>query len=516
MSNKFLNSLEDLDSLNLSDFIKLSRRGIEKENLRSNNSSISLEPHPKVYGSSLTNSRITTDFSEALIELVTGPNKDLNNCLKELEDIVYFCLKNTDEDFWPASIPMSIEDEATIPIADYGNSNSGRLKKLYRVGLSHRYGSMMQTVSGIHYNFSFDDRLFEQWAKKEGEKLREFKDKKYLSLVRNFRRNAWLITYLFGCSPIVPKAFAKGREHSLKELNSKDLYLENATCLRMGELGYISKSQDNLNIAYNNLEEYLADLKKALTTDHPRYKTLGTKVNDEYIQLNTAIIQIENEYYSSIRPKRLVASGERPINALRDKGIEYVEIRALDNNIYDPFGISDETAIFLESFLFYCLLSEDQPCEQDEIKKIQSNWGNVVLSGRDEDLKLEFKDGSFFLRDKATRIINEMSYLESRIDNQEYKTIFKKSLETQQNKVNDSNKTPSGKLLKEIISSDTTWDKFIDDIAKRHKEEILKLKREVHYLEKQASESLKEFSRKEAEEEKDFDSFLAEYLSAIE
>ncbi len=516
MSNKFLNSLEDLDSLNLSDFIKISQRGIEKENLRSNNSSISLEPHPKVYGSSLTNSRITTDFSEALIELVTGPNKDLNNCLKELEDIVYFCLKNTDEDFWPASIPMSIEDEATIPIADYGNSNSGRLKKLYRVGLSHRYGSMMQTVSGIHYNFSFDDRLFEQWAKKEGEKLREFKDKKYLSLVRNFRRNAWLITYLFGCSPIVPKAFAKGREHSLKELNSKDLYLENATCLRMGELGYISKSQDNLNIAYNNLEEYLADLKKALTTDHPRYKTLGTKVNDEYIQLNTAIIQIENEYYSSIRPKRLVASGERPINALRDKGIEYVEIRALDNNIYDPFGISDETAIFLESFLFYCLLSEDQPCEQDEIKKIQSNWGNVVLSGRDEDLKLEFKDGSFFLRDKATRIINEMSYLESRIDNLEYKTIFKKSLETQQNKVNDSNKTPSGKLLKKIISSDTTWDKFIDDIAKRHKEEILKLKREVHYLEKQASESLKEFSRKEAEEEKDFDSFLAEYLSAIE
>ena len=516
MSNEFLNSLENLDALNVSDFIKFSQRGIEKENLRSSNCSISLKAHPKAYGSSLTNSRITTDFSEALIELVTDPNKDLNSCLKELEDIVYFCLKNTDEDFWPASIPMSIEDEASIPIADYGSTNSGKLKKLYRVGLSQRYGSMMQTVSGIHYNFSFDDQLFEKWAKTEGETLREFKDKKYLSLVRNFRRNAWLITYLFGCSPIVPKAFAKGKEHSLKELNSKDLYLENANCLRMGELGYISKSQDNLNIAYNNLEEYLADLKKALTTDHPRYKTLGTKVNDEYIQLNTAIIQIENEYYSSIRPKRLVASGERPINALRDKGIEYVEIRALDNNIYDPFGISDETAIFLESFLFYCLLSEDQPCEQDEIKKIQSNWGNVVLSGRDEDLKLEFKDGSLFLRDKAARIINEMSYLEARIDNLEYKTIFKKSLETQQNKVNDSNKTPSGMLLKEIISSDTTWDKYTDDIAKRHKEEILNLNREVHYLEKQASESLKEFSRKEAEEEKDFDSFLAEYLSAIE
>ena len=335
-------------------------------------------------------------------------------------------------------------------------------------------------------------------------------------MVRNFRRNAWLIAYLFGCSPIVPKAFARGREHSLKELNSKDLYLENATCLRMGELGYISKSQDNLNIAYNNLEEYLTDLKKALTTDHPRYKNLGTKVNDEYIQLNTAIIQIENEYYSSIRPKRLVRSGERPINALRDKGIEYVEIRALDNDIYDPFGISDETAVFLEGFLFYCLLSEDQPCEQDEIKKIQSNWGNVVLSGRDEDLKLDFRDGSLFLRDKAAGIINEMSNLEDRIDNLEYRTIFKKSLETQQNKVNDSDKTPSGRLLKEIISYDETWDEYVDNIAKNHKQEILKLNREVNYLENQASESLNELARKEAEKEKDFDSFLAEYLSAIE
>ena len=516
MSNEFLNSLEDLDSLNLSDFIKFSRRGIEKENLRSKNCSISLEDHPKAYGSSLTNPRITTDFSEALIELVTSPNKDLNNCLKELENIVYFCLKNTDDDFWPASIPMSIEDESAIPIAEYGHSNSGKLKKLYRIGLSHRYGSMMQTVSGIHYNFSFDDRLFEEWAKNEGGSLREFKDKKYLSLVRNFRRNAWLITYLFGCSPIVPKAFAKGREHSLKELNANDLYLENATCLRMGELGYISKSQDNLNIAYNNLNEYLADLKKALTTDHPRYKALGTKVDEEYIQLNTAIIQIENEYYSSIRPKRIVGSGERPINALREKGIEYVEIRALDNNIYDPYGISNETAIFLESFLFYCLLSEDQPCEQDEIKKIQSNWGNVVLCGRDKDLKLDFKDGSTFLRDKAARIIEEMANLESRIGDHEYKAIFKRSLETQQNKVTNSNRTPSGKLLEEITSSGTTWDEYTDQVAKNHKEEILKLNREVGYLEKQARDSLEEFRRKESEEEKDFDSFLAEYLSAIE
>ena len=170
----------------------------------------------------------------------------------------------------------------------------------------------------------------------------------------------------------------------------------------------------------------------------------------------------------------------------------------------------------MESFLFYCLLSEDQPCEQDEIKKIQSNWGNVVLCGRDKDLKLDFKDGSTFLRDKAARIIEEMANLESRIGDQEYKAIFKRSLVTQQNKVNNSDKTPSGKLLEEITSSGMTWDEYTDQVAKNHKKEILKLNREVGYLVKQARDSLEEFRRKESEEEKDFDSFLAEYLSAIE
>ena len=76
--------------------------------------------------------------------------------------------------------------------------------------------------------------------------------------------------------------------------------------------------------------------------------------------------------------------------------------------------------------------------------------------------------------------------------------------------------TPSGKLLQEINTSGLTWDEYTDLIAKSHKEEILKSMRDVHYLEEQAKESLQEFAIKEAQKEKDFDSFLAEYLSAIE
>ena len=107
----------------------------------------------------------------------------------------------------------------------------------------------MQTVSGIHYNFSFSDAFFENLRGEED--LQTFKNKSYLSLIRNFRRNAWMILYLFGSSPVVPKTFITDRKNFLQELNEEDLFLEYATCLRMSELGYMSKAQDNLYIAYN-------------------------------------------------------------------------------------------------------------------------------------------------------------------------------------------------------------------------------------------------------------------------
>ena len=61
-------------------------------------------------------------------------------------------------------------DEA-IPIGRYGTSNVGRAKTVYRMGLSYRYGRRMQTISGIHYNFSLPG------VGSDG----------YFALIRNFR-----------------------------------------------------------------------------------------------------------------------------------------------------------------------------------------------------------------------------------------------------------------------------------------------------------------------------------------
>lgn len=234
MSKAFQDSLKKLSDLNLIDFSKFSKRGIEKESLRVNNANISSSDHPKSLGAALTNPFITTDFSEALLELITQKSSSIEKSLSDLKLILAFTHQNIDDVIWPGSIPCSIQNEADIRIANYGTSNSGRLKELYRIGLSYRYGSMMQCVSGIHYNFSLNKDFFKKWQGSHAV-FQPFQDDKYLNLIRNFRKNAWLLIYLFGASPVVPNTFLTNRNNFLDPLNNKDSYLKNATCLRMSD-----------------------------------------------------------------------------------------------------------------------------------------------------------------------------------------------------------------------------------------------------------------------------------------
>ena len=252
MSTAFKNSLKNLCDLNLNNYSKYSKRGIEKESLRVNDLEISHTDHPKPLGAALTNPFITTDFSEALLEFITDKSSSIEKALNDLKLILAYTHQNIEDIIWPGSVPCSIKDESKIRIANYGSSNSGKLKELYRIGLSYRYGSMMQCVSGIHYNFSLNEDFFGKWQDSE-ENFQSFQNEKYLNLIRNFRKNAWLLLYLFGASPVVPKTFLTNRKNFLNPLNNDDFYLENATCLRMSELGYMSEAQDNLNIAYNTL-----------------------------------------------------------------------------------------------------------------------------------------------------------------------------------------------------------------------------------------------------------------------
>lgn len=245
------------------------RRGIEKESLRATaDGALALTPHPQALGSALTHPHITTDYSEAQLELITGVHATPESCLEELTHIHQFTYRALgDEMLWVSSMPCELPADENIPIGRYGSSNVGRAKSVYRMGLAHRYGRRMQTISGIHYNWSMPGVTSED----------------YFALIRNFRRHAFLLLYLFGASPAVCKSFVAGRDHPLQQLADGTMYMPHATSLRMGRLGYQSEAQARLAVSYNGLEGYAASLYEALTKPYPPYEAIGiTNPGGEY------------------------------------------------------------------------------------------------------------------------------------------------------------------------------------------------------------------------------------------
>jgi glutamate--cysteine ligase len=356
--------------------LKGMRRGIEKESLRATpEGALAMTPHPQALGSALTHPHITTDYSEAQLELITGVHATPETCLEELLQIHQYTYRALgDEMLWVSSMPCKLPADENIPIARYGSSNVGRAKSVYRMGLAHRYGRRMQTISGIHYNWSFPEVSSEQ----------------YFAVIRNFRRHAFLLLYLFGASPAVCSGFVAGRQHELRPLGEGTLYMPHGTSLRMGRLGYQSDAQASLAVSYNGLDGYAASLQEALTKPYPPYEAVGiVNPGGEYNQLATGLLQIENEFYGTIRPKRVIYPGERPLHALRERGVEYVEVRLLDLNPFVPIGVTARTIRFLDVFLLHCLLEGSPPDTPQENAAVARNQHKTAAFGRQPGLLLE-------------------------------------------------------------------------------------------------------------------------------
>ncbi|PVY73785.1 glutamate-cysteine ligase [Pectobacterium versatile] len=225
--------------------VKGIQRGIERETLRvTANGHLATTGHPEILGSALAHPWITTDFAEALLEFITPVDKDVDHLLTFLRDIHRHVSRNLgDERMWPLSMPCFIDSEQNIELAQYGSSNVGRFKTLYREGLKNRYGALMQTISGVHYNFSLPLSF---WQAREGVADAESGKKAisagYFRLIRNYYRFGWVIPYLFGASPAICSSFLKGRETALpfERTDKGMLYLPYATSLRLSDLGYCS------------------------------------------------------------------------------------------------------------------------------------------------------------------------------------------------------------------------------------------------------------------------------------
>jgi glutamate--cysteine ligase len=356
------------------------RRGVEKESLRATAAGQLVHtPHPPVLGSALTHPAITTDFSESQVEIVTGVHAKAEDCiaqLTELHQVVYRGIG--DERLWVSSMPCHLPSDDGIPLGQYGRSNIGLAKTVYRMGLAHRYGRRMQTISGIHYNWS----------------LPGLGNDEYFALIRNFRRHSFLLLLLFGASPAVGECFVKGHAHELQPLGEHTLHMPHGTSLRMGRLGYQSDAQASLAVSYNGLESYAASLQDALTRGWPAYEAIGIQGPEGgYRQLATTLLQIENEFYGTIRPKRTIISGERPLHALRQRGVEYVEVRCMDLDPFEAVGINASTARFLDVFPLHCLLSPSPPDTPEEIAALGRNQHRAAARGREPGLTLEREIG---------------------------------------------------------------------------------------------------------------------------
>ena len=500
-------------------------RGLEKESLRiTPKGKLAQTGHPVGLGSALKHPHITTDYSEALLEFITEPLDNIPALLQQLDDIHRFTyqeLANNDERLWPASMPSQLPVDAEIPVARYGSSNSGTMKTIYRVGLGHRYGRSMQTIAGVHYNFSLPDDFWRELQQQEGDSqdLQAFKTQRYFALIRNFRRYFWLLVYLFGAAPAVSNSFVEGRKHRLHAFgdDTQTQHLPFATSLRMGDLGYQSDAQQSLFVCYNNVTNYLRTLCGAITQSHPAYEAIGVK--DEagnYKQLNTSLLQIENEFYSSIRPKRTTQSGETALQALRLRGVEYIEVRCVDLNPYEPLGVNEEQLRVIDAFLLYCLLSDSPETPEDEYAEWQENQKRIVYSGRDTSLTLLRDGNEVAFKDWAQEILERSLDCAKLLDQSYCGEDYVSAVSTQFAKLSNPELTPSARVLADLKTQDRSFFEHTLALAEAHRRYFSERPLAADTQEEfktQAMQSLVAQTQLEQSPQIPFDDYLAKYYA---
>ena len=502
--------------------------GLEKESLRvDNQGKLSQQPHPVSLGSALTNPYITTDYSEALLELITPPIKGVSNARSFLHKLHKYVYTQLGEEYiWAASMPCIVGGEKGIPIANYGNSNLGMMKTVYRRGLGHRYGKMMQVIAGVHFNFSMQENFWPYYQQLLSQisyvhkdvALQDFISEQYLGLIRNIQRYGWLIFYLFGSSPAICKSFLSGQPNTLQKFDSNTYFLPYATSLRMGDIGYTNKKENETGVqaCYDSLPSYINCLTKAIETPCPEYENIGVKVDGEYRQLNANILQIENEYYSTIRPKQPLIKNEKPVHALAQRGVQYIELRSLDLNLYDPLGVSETQLYFLEAFMLFCLLQQSPLIDKDERREIKANDSKVAHQGRDPELKLERNNQQCSLQEWAAELLTEMQEICSTLDKQNGSMSYRQVLQEQQSVVADVNLTPSARVLNDMRENNECFFEFASYISKQHENQLRNSKlneKDVHFFQTEVRRSVEKQRQIEASDTQSFDEFLHNYFS---
>tara|TARA_Y100001970_G_C14243859_1_gene866654 strand:- start:233 stop:1792 length:1560 start_codon:yes stop_codon:yes gene_type:complete len=497
-------------------------RGIEKESLRVDfKGNLSMKPHPLKLGSALSNPYITTDYSESLLEFVTPPYNSNSDMLQFLCDThTFFYSVCNDELLWSQSMPCEISQISNLPIAHYGMSNKGLMKSFYRNGLGYRYGKEMQLISGIHFNYSLPLDFWPTYKeyKKNSLSLRDFASQEYMSLIRNFYRISWIFIYLFGASPIMCRSYDQKGTSGLKEHDSNSLYGKFSTSLRMSDIGYSNNGQAELDISFNSLNQYVQDLSKAIRTPNVMYEKIGLREKNKYKQLNTNNLQIENEYYSFVRPKAISLNDQPLIANLRKEGVGFIELRTADINMMDPLGISKDQLYFTEAALIYCLLSDSPHIHPNEQKEIDNRNLIVAKQGRSPDLKLVINGKADFLKRIGILILENILEVAKSLDENRKNNDYSESVKSQMKLIHWSEETPSAKILNEIERESISFSEFSLHASQEHASyfKSLRLSEEKYKFFKEEAENSIETSKElERKSSCSFESYLKDYYRNI-
>ena len=491
------------------------KRGIEKENLRvTTQGQLVQTAHPDALGSSLTNPMITTDFAENLVEIVTEPCTTLPALLSQLEQINGYVVSILQqEQLWPLSMPPVILSGANIRISEYGASNSALLKHLYRVGLSYRYGKRMQIIAGIHYNFSAPPALIKMLPVLAPE-LGQDASSLYMNLTRNFLRYYPILIYLFGASPACDQSLLTGAQPDFLERHDDTLWGHEATSLRMSSLGYHNPEQDQVSISYDDVASYADSLLQATRTPYAEYEEIGVMADGQWRQLNDSLLQIENEYYSPIRPKQIAQRCERPSSALARGGVAYVEVRAVDLDPLHPRGISQTQIHFMDVMLLWCLLNPAPPLSAQDNDRIRHNVQQVAAYGRRPGLKIATESGNNVFASWAAAWLEQLLPIAMQVDAQNPER-YEDSIHQQILKCRDANLTPSALVAAEMQAGQHSHQEFGVLVARQQTRWLKQKKVDIAFQQRLiaiAQQSIIDQQQLESQTQKTFETYLNAYL----
>ncbi len=518
--------LQSITPPDVAKLLKNSMTGIEKESLRvSDDGQISQRMHPEGLGAPLTHPWITTDFSESLMEFITPPlegAEKAHDYLQSIQTFVYQTLDKNNETLWATSMPCLIRGEKDIRIAEYGRSNIAKMKHTYRRGLVARYGKMMQVIAGIHFNHSIAEAFWPayQIIENNQDSHQAFIDQSYFDQVRNIMRFGWIIPYLFGSSPAICKTFLTGvaAPANMVKLCNGTYYEPEGTSLRMGDVGYTNKKEFEAGIIanYDNCKDYSYSLRQAINTPYAPYADLGVKVNGEYQQLNANLLQIENEYYSTVRPKQPLQGLEKPVDALDRRGVRYVELRSLDINPMEPTGISLSDIRFIEVFMLFCLLQESPKVDAAEHNEIQQNQRLVAHLGRRPDLELHHFGESITLKAWGLELCDEMLSIAQLLDNVHETDAYSNVVKAKHALFNDASLTPSSIMLDEMERYKESFFEYASRKSEEHRDFYLNqelTEKDKMMFQDMAAHSWSDLHQLEEEDKGSFDDFLKSYFA---